>query len=129
MIIVAVAGGHWPDTARVTAVALVTLNREEREESLGIRLLDDMRVGFGDDDVKFTSATLEALCKLDESPWGEFDMTTRKLARRLKPYGVRSERNTTGSVRGYRLEDFKDVFARYLADHPSLPTWVEAPAP
>jgi hypothetical protein len=126
------AGGDWPKRVRAACKALVDRAADADEDgSLGAKLLADIRSVFAERSMPFIASVdlVASLCKLDESPWGEFDMTTRKLARRLKPYGVRSERNTTGSVRGYRLEDFKDVFARYLADHPSLPTWVEAPAP
>ena len=41
------AGGAWPERARVAAVALVA-QRPEREPSLGIRLLTDMRRVFDD---------------------------------------------------------------------------------
>jgi len=37
------ADGHWPDTARCCAVALVLLLREEGEERLSLRLLADSR--------------------------------------------------------------------------------------
>jgi hypothetical protein len=93
----------------------------DEDGSLGTKLLADIRTIFAERSVSFLASVdlLSSLSKLDESPWSEFEMTPRKLARRLKPFGVRSERNTTGSVRGYRLEDLKDAFARYLADHPS----------
>jgi len=113
------AGGHWPDTARCNAVTLVTLNREEREESLGIRLLSDMRVVLGDDDGKFTSAILDALCKLDESPWNDIrgkQLTDRGLAVRLRGYGIKPKpvRIGTNVARGYRREDFIEAWRRYL---------------
>jgi len=113
------AGGHWPDTARCNAVTLVTLNREEREESLGIRLLSDMRVVLRDDDGKFTSAILDALCKLDESPWNDIrgkQLTDRGLAVRLRGYGIKPKpvRIGTNVARGYRREDFIEAWRRYL---------------
>ena len=113
------AGGGWPDRARCNAVTLVMLNREEREESLGIRLLSDMRVVFGDDDGKFTSAILDALCKLDESPWNDIrgkQLTDRGLAVRLRAYGIKPKPVRIGAnvARGYRREDFIETWRRYL---------------
>src|SRR5262245_12209338 len=55
------AGAQWPEIARVTAVTFVTLSREYGEERLGIRLLDDMRTVFGDDEKLPTKAILEKL--------------------------------------------------------------------
>jgi hypothetical protein len=65
------AGAHWGDTARVTAVTLVTLSRECGEERLGIRLLDDMRTVFGNDEQLPTKVILEKLRGLDEAPWAD----------------------------------------------------------
>jgi hypothetical protein len=116
------AGGDWPQRARAACKALVDRAADADEDgSLSTRLLADIRTIFAERAVPFIASAdlLSSLSRLDESPWSEFEMTTRKLAWRLKPFGVRSERNTTGSVRGYRLDALKDAFARYLADHPS----------
>ena len=120
------AGGHWPDTVRVTAVKLVMVSREEREGSEGILLLGDMRTVLGNDDAKFTSAILDALCKLDESPWNDINnkgkaLTDRELAVRLRAYSIKPKLVRIGSnvARGYRREDFAEAWRRYL---PPLPT-------
>ncbi|MFY9770242.1 MAG: DUF3631 domain-containing protein [Xanthobacteraceae bacterium] len=86
------AGGHWPDTARCCAVALVALLREEGEERLGVRLLADMRTVLADDEQAATSAILDKLHKLDESPWLDVrgkELNDRGLAVRLRPYGIK----------------------------------------
>ena len=113
------AGGEWPDRARCNAVTLVMLNREEREESLGIRLLSDMRVVLGNNDGKFTCNILDALCKLDESPWNDIrgkQLTDRGLAVRLRGYGIKPKPVRIGAnvARGYRREDFIEAWRRYL---------------
>jgi hypothetical protein len=116
------AGGDWPYRARAACKALVDRAADADEDgSLSTKLLADIRAIFAERQTSFVATVdlVSSLCKLDEAPWGEFDMTARKLARRLKPFGVSSERNTTGSVRGYRLDVLKDAFARYLADDPS----------
>jgi len=119
------AGGDWPQRARVACKALVDQAEGADEDgSLSTKLLTDVRTVFAEWGQSFIASAdlVSSLRKLDESPWQDFDMTARKLAQRLKPYGVSSERNSTGNVRGYRPESFRDVFARYLADHPSDPS-------
>src|SRR6266540_38506 len=61
------AGGHWPQRARVAAVALVADSRAATP-SLGVRLLADLREVFADLDAMSTDAILDALKALDESP-------------------------------------------------------------
>src|SRR5262249_256110 len=63
------AGGHWPETGRVAAVALVVSARETNP-SLGIRLLADLRDGFGAERALPTEQILQRLQALPESPWG-----------------------------------------------------------
>jgi len=114
-----VAGGHWPETARATAVTLVTLSREYGEERLGIRLLDDMRTVFGDDEQLPTRVILEKLRGLDEAPWVDIrgkPLNDRGLAVRLRSYGIQRRVIRIGSTthKGYRREDFVDAWRRYL---------------
>lgn len=112
--------------ARAACKALVDQAADnDQEGSVGTRLLADVRHIFDERLVPFLpSADLVlSLRKIDEAPWGEergeHELTARKLAARLKPFGVHSERDRTGSVRGYRRDAFKDAFARYLGDGPS----------
>ena len=118
------AGGHWPESARAACSALVAAADEaDDERSLSTRLLTDIRTIFTDQAVPFlASADLVAqLRHLEESPWNDQgrELTARKLAYRLRQFGVlpgRAERNT---VRGYWIHDLSDAFARYLSGHPS----------
>jgi hypothetical protein len=117
------AGGHWPDTARCCAVALVLLFREEGDERLGVRLLADMRTVLGDDDQAATTAILTKLHNLDESPWADIrgkPLNDRGLAALLKPYGIKSKTIRVGSAtpRGYRRADFLSAWKRYLPPPP-----------
>ena len=50
-------------------------------------------------------------------------MTTRQLAKLLEPFGVTfgTIRTTDGTIKGYKLEDFGDAFARYLDPPPVTP--------
>jgi hypothetical protein len=117
------AGGHWPDTARCCAVALVLLFREVGEERLGVRLLGDMRTVLGNDDQAATSVILNKLHNLDESPWADIRgkaLNDRGLAARLRPYGIKSHtiRIGTTTPKGYRRADFLSAWKRYLQPPP-----------
>jgi hypothetical protein len=60
------AGGDWPKRACVTAVTLVMATREDRD-SIGIRLLADLKEVFGEADTRPTDYLLAALHNLPES--------------------------------------------------------------
>jgi len=55
------------------------------------------------------------------APWRDFDLTARKLAYRLRGFGVRPDVDATRTRRGYRLADLLDAFGRYLRPDPSNP--------
>jgi hypothetical protein len=113
------AGGQWPETARATSVTLVTHSWEYGKERLGIRLLDDMRTVFGNDEQLPTKVILEKLRGLDEAPWADIKgkpLNDRGLAARLRPYSIKRKVIRIGSTthKGYRREDFVDAWRRYL---------------
>jgi hypothetical protein len=70
------AGGHWPERARVAAVALVA-DAKQSTPSLGVRLLADLR-DVGDADVMATESILTVLHNLAEAPWA--DLKGKKAA-------------------------------------------------
>lgn len=116
------AGGHWPKTARAACIHLVKAADEVAEDrSLAIRLLADVREVFEKQSTTFmaSAALVEALRRIEESPWNDFDLNPRGLAKRLREYGVKSTRNAAGSLRGYRLDDLSDAFKRYLPSQAS----------
>ena len=112
------AGGHWPDRARVAAVALVA-DSGKREPSLGVHLLSDIRTVFDRDDVLPTEKLLSRLHAMEESPWGEMQgkpLSPYNLARLLKPYEIRSTTIRIGSStpKGYRRSDLLTAWNSYL---------------
>jgi Protein of unknown function (DUF3631) len=111
------AGGDWPERARAACLALVSVNETSEADSLSIKLLSDTNDIFVFKGMPFLSsnALVEALRAIKESPWETFDLTANGLAHRLKGYGIRPGPDTTGRVRGYRLEWFEDTFERYLS--------------
>ena len=110
------AGGTWPKRARRAAVALAAAAEAEAAESLGQRLLADIRDVAGTYAVSFVSSRelVASLVKLDDAPWRDLELTARGLADRLRPYGITPGRDTSGQMRGYQLGDFADAFSRYL---------------
>jgi hypothetical protein len=65
-------GGECPERSRRAAVGLLTGEEREDAESLGVRLLRDIRGVFVDrsSDRLPTGELLEALHAMEESPWG-----------------------------------------------------------
>jgi hypothetical protein len=116
------AGGHWPDTARAACVALCRV-AQDRRLSLGVRLLADLRIIFGDADALHTETILQRLVDGigldDDAPWGDLrgrPLNVRGLASMLRPYGVTSTKVKVGgrALQGYRREHLWDAWTRYL---------------
>lgn len=113
------AGGHWPDTARKVALSL---SGGAEDPSYRVMLLADIRSIFEARGVDMLRS--EDLCKelgkMEDRPWGEwkndFPITKTQLARLLEPFGVRPRVIRIGekTPHGYKLDWFKDAFARYL---------------
>jgi hypothetical protein len=133
------AGGDWPERARRAAVTL-NAARQQRDPSLGVRLLADVRRVFDDTgaDRISTDDLLAALHRLDEGPWGDLRghaLDARGLARRLRPYDVRPADHRFGDCirKGYRRDDLHDAWSRYLPSPPqgsaTRATSATSPAP
>lgn len=113
-------GGDWPDRARKAAVAIVAESKD-REPSLGIRLLADVRTIFSTANAMSSKSILVALHKLDEAPWADMKgkpLNERGLAHRLRQYGVLPKtvrpEDAPGTARGYTRADLHDAWERYL---------------
>ena len=119
------AGGRWPELAREACIALVAGAEDSQEDrSIQIRLLTDIRNIFSGEEVEFLSSVqlVQRLKAVTESPWGDWDLTTSKLAHHLAPFGIKPGHNVERTVRGYRLEFFHDAFGRYTRPDPSNPS-------
>ena len=112
-----VAGCIWPERIRAALVGLAG-QPDDEPQSAGVLLLRDiaeiLERRIGD---RIGSADLcEELCRLEESPWAEWrrgdPITARGVAKLLKPFGIRPNRDRTGSF--YALRDFADPLNRYL---------------
>ncbi len=112
------AGGSWPTSGRLAALALSA--EDETPTSVGIRLLADVKDVFGDADHLTTPELLAGLHDLDDAPWSEWygqPLTGRGLAKLLGPYRVMPlQRRVRGEKsRGYFAVDLADAWARYAA--------------
>jgi hypothetical protein len=106
------------------------------DDAIGVKLLADLRVLFGREQLAiFTRDAVTELNALEESSWGGWHdgrgIRARDLAKRLKPYGVRSRKVKIDgeSLQGYHRDQLEDAWIRYLP--PMVPEPVEPvePAP
>lgn len=118
------AGAEWPQLGRKAAHALVSATKD-REASLGVRLLGDIRSIFlpatgQHEDTLSTKTLLHRLQSIDEAPWADLrgkPLDSRGLAHRLSEYGIRSKNMRLpggGVAKGYARADFDDAWLRYL---------------
>jgi hypothetical protein len=136
LAVAALAGEEWEARARAAALAL-SGGRDADPESVGLRLLADVRAVFERERVdRISSQTLAAGLAADaDSPWADWygkAVTPRAVARLLHPFGVRPRTvrfadETT--AKGYQREWFADAWRRYApaspapdSSHPSQPS-------
>jgi hypothetical protein len=123
------AGGHWPQTARAACKALVDAADEADEEgSLAAQLLRDIRTVFGDDEYMFSADIIAELTTDPEARWADLwgkPLDQHRLAKELKPYGVRSKtlRIKGAKAKGYRVDGddgLGQAWDRYLPAHTTV---------
>ena len=120
------AGGEWPQEARQAACLLTG---EAQDGAIGVELLKDIRVAFGDHEV-IRSADLVAKLTADpERPWAEWKhgrpLTQKQLASLLAPFCIAS-----GTVhppglpdgKGYRRADFEGAWRAYCPGSQQIDT-------
>ena len=108
----------WSERARRAALALST-GDEREDDSLTVRLLRDIHGAFDGDPRLKTSDLLGRLYVIEESPWGDWygkPLSAHGLSRMLKPYRIKTMpvKVDGETVRGYKVEQFADAFARAL---------------
>lgn len=125
LILADAAGGGWPDRARQAAVGLTEAEANIAEEDRGIDMLRDLRRLWPKRDGKripviFTRDLLVILHDDDDSSWDRYGygqpITDRQLADLLRPYTIfpTTVKIKGKAAKGYRLDQFKGVSARYL---------------
>lgn len=113
------AGGDWPERAR--AAALVLSSDGDRDEvTTGTLLLGAIREAFGEGDRITTTDLLTTINADEELPFGGWrdgkGIDGRRLARLLKPYGIRPRTIRIGdhTEKGYLRESFSEPWTRWL---------------
>ncbi|GKS70222.1 putative DNA primase/helicase [Nitrosomonas sp. PY1] len=122
-----VAGDHWPDTA--TNAALKIFQASHSAQSTANELLSDIQEVFETKNVgKMSTADLiTALVSDDEKSWQTYNrgkpLSPKQLANKLKSFGINSRTIRIGfeTPRGYELNQFSDVFERYLTHNTHSP--------
>jgi hypothetical protein len=128
------AGGHWVDDARVTAVTAVTALADVVAPSRGVLLLWAIEDVFDSlsrqpvtlfpelspKDVVFTERLVGEL-KAADKMWAA--VTPIKLALQLSDYGIRPKTQRIGHqvAKGYRREYFTDAWASFPRPHDDDP--------
>jgi len=119
-------GGEWPMRARQALIELRTgEGAGDDGDSLGIRLLTDLRAIFADQGVdRLSSAGIVAgLVEDAEAPWADWrgkGLTQRGLATILGSYGIRSTTVALADgtrAKGYKREQFEDAWRRYRPEN------------
>jgi len=130
-------GNGWGERVRAGVIAL--REPEGQVDSDGVALLAAAGrafAGAGDPEQLATADLLERLAADVEAPDGFSDDDkgrARRLARLLRPFGVRPDDIHAGAgpgrrtVKGYRRERFDDAFARYLSPDSALLSAPSAP--
>jgi hypothetical protein len=115
------AGSPWAERVNAAAAALNGA-RQERDSSLGVQLLRDIRDVFDRLDAdRIASADLaRELADIEGAPWAELRgvaIDANGVAKRLRPYDVRPAVHwfEDTSKRGYLRADFYDAWQRYLS--------------
>ena len=114
------AGGGWPEQARIAALELSAGERRHKDTSIGVKLLADVfRVWEGE---RMTCAGVaDALNGLEDAAWGGWNdgggIRTRELGKYLARYGIRAKPIRVDGERagnGYERVQFEDAWSRYL---------------
>lgn len=121
------AGSEWGRRARRACVSL-TRSSQDRQQSLGVRLLSDIRIIFGDAKALHSEVIVERLREAagldDDAPWRTLygkGIDKLYLASLLARYGVKPTKVTVKgrSLQGYRRVCLWESWIRYLRTGPS----------
>lgn len=115
------AGGDWPEEARVAALTLSGVAEESGDGDIGPELLADVYTIFKKrgTETLASSVLVEALIGKADRPWATWRrgnaLTQHQLARLLQPFDIRPKSLRIGErvLRGYEREQFIDAWRRY----------------
>lgn len=115
LAIAVLAGTQWQQRLEHAAKRLAN-TATASEQTLGVRLLADIRSLLNGHDRIASTELAKVLNEMEESPWGGWPLDARTLARKLKPYGIGPQQIRLGdrTCKGYLTDDFADPWDRYL---------------
>lgn len=125
LILADAAGGEWPTRARQAAVGLTEAEDGIAEEDRSLDLLRDIKRLWPKENgtwvpVVSTADLLDLLHQDDDSSWDQHEygrpLTSRQLSDLLRGHSIAPKTIKVNQVafKGYRLEWFKGLSARYL---------------
>ena len=108
----------WRGKVNEAFLAIEVEKYEDDNLSVGLQILKDVHYiikNFEEVEIQSTKLLAE-LTQLPDSDWGSYfygkPISSRWLANRLRPYGIRPIKQMYYNV--YKISDFKDVIKRYL---------------
>jgi putative DNA primase/helicase len=111
------AGGDWPKRARDAACVI---SGEGHDSAIGVELLKDIRLAFGDEDAIRSKDLVAKLAEDPERPWAEWKhgrpLSPNQLGRLLAPFGIISETvhiPDLADAKGYQRVHFEPLWAVY----------------
>jgi putative DNA primase/helicase len=111
------SGGAWPELARHAALIL---SGETQDGAVGVELLKDIRLAFGDDDAIRSIDLVAKLTADTERPWAEWKrgkpLSQKQLGGLLAPFGICSETVSIpgmNDAKGYKRVRFEEAWAAY----------------
>jgi putative DNA primase/helicase len=111
------AGGEWPQLARQAALIL---SGEAQDGAIGVELLKDIRLAFGEADAIRSIDLVAKLIADPERPWAEWKrgkpLTQKQLGRLLSDFRICSETVSIpglNDAKGYKRARFEDAWAAY----------------
>lgn len=119
--IASVISPEWERRIRTASIALIRASRADDGMSDTEQLLSDIRQIFAQENTDWLSSEslIARLKEIEDSPWGEWNrvgLNVHSLAGLLSKHGIRPNQSRVGGNRSrrYKLEQFRDVFERYL---------------
>ena len=127
-------GGDWPELA---CKAIKSLEMTDDRDTIRQMLLSDVKMIFENRGMDRISSKVlaEDLIEIEDHPWADWrrgkSITQTGLARLLKPFGIRSKtiRFEMKTPKGYELQQFEDVFKRYLSHAFTPPPPIQSATP
>jgi hypothetical protein len=121
------AGDEWGKVGRKALTELFG-GAAAIDESLGVKLLSDIRVAFDGGDRLSSKDLVAVLVEMEGSPWAELnhgrEITPNTVARLLRKFEIapRTIREKGNTFKGYLRELFHDAWVRYLGPDSSTPS-------